>query len=125
MNKCKDCINFSTYTYECIIDEHDTYPDDEACSCFKKRKDCKHKFEKCDENCSIICHRSPSERGCEFYYECDLDDYLCDEKCEKHEKRCKLNKLKETISKLYDSKRLIETLIEEHKKEINALENEI
>ena len=122
MNKCKDCINFSTYTYECIIDEHDTYPDDESCSCFKKRKDCEHKFEKCYENCSIICHRLPSERGCEFHYECDLDDFYCDEKCELHKDRYKLNILNKEKFDLVKAKESIEKSIKRYDEKINEIE---
>ena len=125
--KCHDCIYYDELDQDCIKDQYDGCDLlGDKCTIFKARKKCEHRYENCDINgCSIICHGCPSERGCDFYYECRLDNRRCDENCEKHEKRHKLNLLREKLSKLYDSKRLLESLIEEYKKEANTLEEEI
>ena len=104
MSKCLDCKWFNPQTYECIEEVHDTYVDNEACDKFVQRKECKHRYENCDCNgCSIICHSYPSERGCDFYYECKLDNRYCDEDCEKHEIRHEIKVLEDERGKLYDA----------------------
>ena len=128
MSKCLDCKWFDPQCNECNQDNHCPFAnrDDEVCDKFEQRKKCEHRYENCDINgCSIICHSYPSERGCDFYYECKLDNRYCDENCERHEKRAKLNKLKTQLGKLYSSKTFIEELIEEYKENISKLEKEL
>ena len=49
MSECKDCKYFDTSCNDCIKDDHYAYKDDKSCSEFEQRKECKHKYEKCDE----------------------------------------------------------------------------
>ena len=128
---CYKCKDYDPRERDCFNEEYclshcrwDDLPEKE-CQYFSPRKECNHRHEKCSESCSILCHSCPSDRGCEFWFECDLDDYPCDEKCEKHEERYKLNSLTEKLSKLHDSKRLLESLIEEYKIEIHTLKEKI
>lgn len=124
--KCYDCVYYDEFGEDCTKSQYDGCELlADKCTIFKARKKCDHRYEDCSGMCSIICHSFPSDTGCKFMYKCKLDNYLCDEKCEKHEKRHKLNDLTEKLSKLYDSKRLMENLIEEYKAEINTLKEEI
>ena len=124
--RCHDCVYYDELCQDCTKAQYDGCALlEDKCTIFKARKECKHRYEKCYENCSILCHSCPSDRGCEFWFECDLDDHKCDEKCEKHEARHKLNSLSEKLSKLHDSKRLLESLIEEYKIEIHTLKEKI
>lgn len=98
MSKCLDCKYYDPHCNECNKNDHCSYAyrDDEACDKFEQRKQCKHRYENCDINgCSIICHKCPSECGCDFYYQCKLDDYYCDENCEIHEDRHELKVLED------------------------------
>jgi len=124
--KCHDCVYYDELDQDCIKDQYDGLDLlGDKCTIFKERKKCNNRYEDCSGMCDKICHQFPSDAGCKFIYKCKLDDYLCNEKCEKHEKRYKLNLLTEKLSKLYDSKRLLESLIEEYKKEANTLKEEI
>lgn len=104
MSKCKDCKHFIPLTNECNQVDYEINRDDVSCDKFVQRKECKHRYENCDCNgCSIICHSYPSERGCDFYYECKLDNRSCDENCEKHEIRHEIKVLEDERGKLYDA----------------------
>ena len=126
MTKCIECKYFDPQCNDCNKDDHYAYRDDEACDKFAQRKECEHRYENCDINgCSIICHRSPSECGCNFYYECKLDNRYCDEKCEFHKDRHDLNVLREEKSNLYKAKVSIEKSIERYENMIKELESKI
>lgn len=117
----RDCFNEEYCNHHCRWDD---LPEKE-CQYFSPRKECNHRYEKCYENCSILCHSCPSDRGCEFWFECDLDNYGCDEKCRFHTSRYELKHKKETLSKLYDSKRLMEKLIKEYEADIKEIEEDL
>lgn len=128
MSKCLDCKYFDPQCNECNKENHCYIAnrDDEACDKFVQRKECEHKYENCDCNgCSIICHSYPSERGCDFYYECKLDNRYCDEKCEIHKDRYEIKNLSEEISKLYEAKRTIEKAIERYNENIKEIEERL
>lgn len=125
MSKCKECKYFNTSCNDCIKDDHDAYRDDESCSEFEQRKECKHRYEKCYENCSIICHRLPSECGCDFNYCCNEDDYLCDEKCELHKNRHELNILIEEKRNLVEAYESIKKSIKRYDEKIKEIEEKL
>lgn len=126
MSKCLECKWFNPQCNDCNKDDHYTYKDDEACDKFEKRKECEYRYENCDCNgCSIICHQYPSECGCDFYYQCKLDNYYCDENCEKHEIRKKLEDIKKEKSDLYDAKYTIEKILDKYNIKIEELEKKL
>ena len=128
MSKCLDCRWFDPQCNECNQDNHCpcVYRDDEACDKFEQRKKCEHRYENCDINgCSIICHKFPSECGCDFYYQCKLDNYYCDENCEKHKNRKELEDLKEEMFNLYDAMSAIDKVITRFKNKIKELEEKL
>ena len=121
MSECKDCKYFDTSCNDCIKDDHDAYKDDKSCSEFEQRKECKQRYERCYENCSIICHRLPSECGCDFNYCCNEDDYLCDEKCELHRTRHEIKRLEDERKNLYIAKSAINLALARYSDEITKL----
>lgn len=124
MSKCLDCKYYDPQCNECDKNDHCPYAyrDDEACDKFEQRKKCEYRYENCDINgCSIICHRYPSECGCDFYYQCKLDDYYCDEKCEIHKDIHELETLKEEYSKLLVAEKAIKLAIVRYSNKINKL----
>ena len=126
MSKCKECKYFDPQFNDCKKDNHYTYSDDESCNKFEKRKECKFKYENCDINsCSIICHKTPSECGCDFYYECTLDDRYCDERCEEHKDRQELNILNKERCDLVKAKESIEKSIKRYDEKIKEIEEKL
>lgn len=124
MSKCLDCKYYDPHCNECNKDNHCYFAnrDDEVCDKFEQRKKCEHRYENCDINgCSIICHRNPSERGCDFYYECTLDDRYCDEKCEIHMTKHQIKSLENEREKLYIAKSAIDLALTRYNDEINEL----
>ena len=128
---CYNCIYYDTREDSCFNETwcktHCRFDDlpEKDCEYFSPRKKCKHRFEECYQNCSIICRRMPSETGCEYWFKCDLDDYGCDEECEKHQKRHELEEKRTILSKLYYSKSLIEELIDRYTQDIETLKKEL
>lgn len=122
--KCHDCVYYDELDQDCIKDQYDgcgLLAD--KCTIFKERKKCNNRYEDCSGMCDIICHKFPSDAGCKFIYKCKLDDYACDEKCENHQLRHNLKEKQEELSKLYDTQKFIEKLIEKNKIEIEELNN--
>lgn len=132
---CKKCVFYNTLEDECNNDKwyetHCRHEEFVPCELFKAIKECKYRYENCDVNgCSIICHQMPSECGCKFYYECKLDGYRCDEKCEIHNIRHEIKVLKEERGKMYVAKTAVELSlaryldkITELNEKLNKLEN--
>lgn len=128
MSKCLECKYFDPQCNECNKENHCPYADrdDETCSKFEKRKECEHRYENCDCNgCSIICHSYPSEKGCDFYYQCKLDNRYCDENCEKHNLRHEIKELEEEKGKLYAASTAINLSIARYSNKINELNKKL
>ena len=86
--KCHDCVYYDELGQDCIKDQYDGCELlADKCTVFKERKKCDNRYEDCSGMCSIICHKFPSDAGCKFIYKCKIDDYACDEKCDKHQLR--------------------------------------
>lgn len=127
---CANCKFFDSLELECNNDNwyktHCRFEECTPCEFFEAIKECEHKFENCDINgCSILCHSTPSERGCKFYYQCKLDDFPCDEKCEKHKDRHNLEALRKEKGDLIRAKESIEKSVKRYDKKINELEEKI
>ena len=130
MDNCINCQFYDTIERDCSNEQweksHCRYDEPSPCEFYVERKKCPHKYEDCDINgCSIICHSMPSERGCKFYYKCELDDYPCNEKCEIHFKRKELEDKKNELSELHKTKKLIEKLIDRTNTDSNKLQEEL
>ena len=124
---CEDCRFYDNYEKECDNEEahlkrcrYDTEP----CELYAERKNCKHRIEHCDSSCSIICHSKPSGRGCKFRYVCGYDETLCDEHCEMHESKFKVNQKRNELSELIKTREFIDKLISNKKLEIQELEKQ-
>ena len=125
MSSCFDCKFFNYKFFDCMF-----LPNRDACvgvdpkygcAYHSKREmaHCEHRHEKCiNENCTVICRKNPSERGCDFCHVCGMDDYICDEKCEEHKNRSKKHSIDKKINKLKEAKYLIEELIKDMQKEM-------
>ena len=122
MSRCLDCKYYDPQCNDCNKNDHYAYRNDEACDKFEQRKECEHRYENCDINgCSIICHRSPSECGCNFYYECKLDNRYCDEKCEIHRTRHQIKSLEDERKNLYIAKSAINLALTRYNDKITEL----
>lgn len=130
MSECIKCKFYNPNFQDCENEEwcksHCRYDEPTICEHYVERKNCEHKFENCDINgCSIICHRTPSESGCKFYYECKLDGFPCNEDCQKHYKRKEFSDKKKELQKLWDMRKFIDELINKCQADIERLKAEV
>ena len=120
--KCYNCTNYDTFNDDCVISQYDGCSlKGDKCTKFSPRKQCTNRYEYCDDSCSIICHRAPSEAGCRFDFKCEIDDYACDEKCQEHEKRKRIKALQCRLSQLNSFRETLDVLFKECKEELESL----
>lgn len=117
--KCYNCINYLPLENDCNVHQYNGHSlKGGKCSKFHPRKKCNNRYEFCEENCLIICNKTPHKRGCPFVFKCKHDSHECDEKCSEHVKRKQIHELKCRLSQLESSRNLINTLIKECQDEL-------
>lgn len=120
--KCYNCINYDAFNDDCVINQYDGCSlKGNKCTKFSPRKQCTKRYECCENNCSIICHRAPSEAGCRFDFKCKIDDYACDERCQEHENRKRIKELQCRLSQLNSFRATLDVLLKECKEELESL----
>ena len=127
MEKCIDCKYYDPFLKQCENDEACSIRcrcNENICKYFTKRKECKHRYEHCQEDCCVICKKLPSEKGCDYWFQCDLDDSSCDEDCKRHQKQHDLEELQTEIIRLKQAKNTIESLVEKFEKEMEKIQKQ-
>lgn len=120
--KCYNCIYYIPFEDDCSKDQYSGCElKGDSCTVFTQRKQCKHRWESCEDSCNSICRSTPSVAGCRFMFKCNLDDRECDEQCHKHEKNKRIHSLKCRLIQLSSSRDLLDILIKECKEELESL----
>lgn len=130
--QCLTCKYYITQEEDCEKDYPEVCLTKYECGEYEprfKKPECEYRYEDCQDcvsGCTNICRTAPSMRSCPFTYKCDLDRMPCDERCEKHENRKLMQKMKNELTRLIETKHLIDDYLSSHPgKSIDSIEDEI
>lgn len=88
---CEKCAYYDPVRNRCNANLRDIYSLEESDECGEfielPESKCEHRYEYCNENCTNVCKKKPSEQGCLFVYKCNYDSRSCDKRCKLHELR--------------------------------------
>lgn len=113
-NQCLTCKYYITEEDDCEKDYPEVCLEKYKCGEYEprfKKDECGHRYEDCRDcmpNCTNVCMRKPSEHHCTFKYICDLDRWVCDENCERHERRKNMKDSRAELERLVETKKMVD-----------------